>query len=80
MSGTLEPNNSDNEEGNIAESEAESCDSDKVLNLTKGEAKEEDEFQEGKNGFSNTPNIAASLYAALANLQSGSFPLTQVDR
>ena len=31
----MESNNSDNEEGNIEESEGESFDSDKVLNLTK---------------------------------------------
>ena len=78
MSGNLESNNSDNEEGNIEESEGESCDSDKVLNLTKGESKETNEFQEDKAESPPPPNIAASLYAALAGLQSGPFSLSQV--
>jgi len=76
--GNLESNNSDNEEGNIEESEGESCDSDKVLNLTKGESKETNEFQEDKAESPPPPNIAASLYAALAGLQSGPFSLSQM--
>ena len=78
MSGNLDSNNSDNEEGNIDGSEGESCDSDKVLNLTKGESKETNEFHEDKAEFSPPPNIAASLYAALAGLQSGPLSLSQV--
>ena len=78
MSGNMESNNSDNEEGNIEESEGESFDSDKVLNLTKGESKESNDFEEDKPKSPPSTNIAASLYAALAGLQSGPFSLTQV--
>jgi len=76
--GNMESNNSDNEEGNIEESEGESFDSDKVLNLTKGESKESNDFEEDKPKSPPSTNIAASLYAALAGLQSGPFSLTQM--
>jgi len=76
--GNLESTHSDIEQGNMVESEGESCDSDKVLNLTKGESKETDDFQEDKPEPIQNPNIAASLYAALAGLQAGPFSLSQM--